>query len=243
MAPVLKLPVEASALALGFRDHISIFYGPPGIGKTTFVNGLSNSTLFLSTDRGTRTMKARRMECHSYGDFLRVLDLLEKPGAPKYELVCVDHVDDLCMMAEAHVCSELGIESLADAGYGKGWKGYKDAIGQIIIRLKRLGTGLVFIAHEAIKTVKLNGVESDRIMPDMSKSAWKLLIPLADIVLYCGSKPFKDPTTGLRVEKRILDCDTRESLYVKDRSNRQKPKAGWELLLPGPFLKSFEKAE
>lgn len=234
-----KLPTAKTAIELKFKDHIAIFYGPPGVGKTTFVNGLSASTFFLSTDRGTRTMAAMRWECSEYGDFLKALDLMEKPGAPKYEIVCVDHVDDLCMMAEHKVCSDLGIESLSDAGYGKGWKAYKDAIGEIIIRLKRLGSGLVFIAHESIKTVKANGLETDRIMPDMSKSAWKLLIPLADLVGHCGFKAFKDPKTGHRVEKRVLKTEPEESLYAKDRTRRKKPTAGWELLESDKFLATF----
>jgi hypothetical protein len=61
-------------------------------------------------------------------------------------------------------------------------------------------------------------METERTMPDLSKSAWKVIVPKCDLVGYCGFKVIKKG--GKRQEIRILETIPREDLYVKDRTNR-----------------------
>lgn len=235
----IVLPTTRSVPTTSLRNYISVFFGQPGIGKTTFVNDLGERVLFLSTDRGTRFLNAMRIECFKFEDFLAVLDALEKGQAKNYDFVAVDHVDDWANMVEAYVLKKLGVEALTDAGYGKGWSVLKKEIVRFMNRIKALGLGIVFVAHEDIKKVKVRGLEIDKCQPLMSKQAWNAIIPLADIVGYCGSTPMKGPD-GKRVEVRTLSTTPREDLYAKDRTRRKRPTGrDWEELNGRKFVATF----
>lgn len=214
-----------------------MFYGPPGIGKTFFVNSLSERVLFLSTDRGTRSQAALRLEIDSIDRLDQVVQKLEATRPCPYDIIALDHVDDFTHLINDEVCTKLGIDSLGDAGYGKGWKLSSDSFYSLIGRIKALKTGLIFICHETIKTVKVSGLEKDRIMPDLSKSSWKILVPLVDLVGFCGWTPVKN-AEGKRVEIRTLTTVPREDLYAKDRTRRVRP-PGIEKLDGKKFMESF----
>ena len=235
----LALPTEPSVLSQLPTDHIMLFYGPPGVGKTTFVNQLGQRVLFLSTDRGTRSIKSLRIEVPTVDKLEAAIDALEAAKSLPYDIICLDHIDDVCHMLADAVCEALGVDALSDAGYGKGWKLFADGLHNVVARLKALNTGLVFICHETIKTIKAQGLETDRTMPDIVKSAWKLLIPLVDLVGYCGFTPVKN-AEGKREEIRTLTTTPREDLYAKDRTLRVRPN-GIEKLDGSKFISTFKK--
>ena len=234
------LPTTKTIPAVKVTEYIQMFYGPPGVGKTTFVNGLAERVLFVSTDRGTRFLSSLRMEINNFQDFLDLFKVLEKTTVKNmYDIIALDHVDDICGMIEDHICEKLGIDALGDIGYGSGWKAYKKAINAVIQRLLRLDTGLVFIAHETIKTIRTKVLETERIMPDLPKSAWKIIIPKCDIVGYCGFRVVK--RAGKKQEIRILETTPREELYCKDRTSRVQPELGYISLSGSEFRASFDK--
>jgi len=236
----MGLPTQKTMFARSARDYIMMIFGPPGVGKTTFVNDFGN-VLILSTDRGTRFMPAQRVECLSWNKFLKTLDALEKPNAPKYDFICVDHADDFADMAEEATCKELNIASLSDADFGKGWKAFKNKIKGFNRRVLRLGTGVVFIAHEDIKEVKTRSLKLNRTMPMLPKTAWKAIIPLADLVGYAGFRSIKQEN-GKRKEVRTIETQPREDLYAKDRTKRDRPSKGYALLDGAEFIKTFDSS-
>lgn len=236
------LPTKKSQMAMVPKDHVSMYYGPPGVGKTTFVNGLSDNVLFISTDRGTRHLNALRKECFSWKQFDRIMDELEEPNAPEYEIICIDHIDDLANMAEDHLLRELKVEDLTDLEWGKGWKAYRRMLRSVVNRIMKLGSGVVFIAHETAKQVKIAGVKKDKILPEMSKSAWKVIVPLTDIVGYCGLKTVKvSDGKGGKVLKeiRFLQTQPDSTVYAKDRTKRAQQERGWDYLDAQKFMDSF----
>lgn len=239
----MALPTRPTRPRATVEQYIQLYYGPPGVGKTTFVDALApGHVLFISTDRGTRHLETMRVEAFDWKSCEAVLRELAAPGAPKYKLICIDHVDDWASMAEAHVCKTLGVDGLGDAGFGKGWKAYRNALEGYTRQLMRLGSGVVFIAHEDSRKVKISGVERDRINPAMSKSAWKVLIPMADVVGYCGItlQKGKGENAGPKmIEVRTVRTQPTETIYAKDRTIRRRPSTGLELLDGSRFIATF----
>lgn len=233
------LPTESTKPATSIKDYLTCFYGPMGVGKTTFVNGMAKNVLFISSDHGTRFLVGKRAEVHNFTEFFAVLKALEAPGAFHYDIICLDHLDDICVFVEDNVCEVMGIEALGDVGYGAGWRAYKKALKAMTQRLLRIGSGVVFITHETIKTIRTSVIETERTMPDLSKSAWKTIMPICDIVGYCGFKTVK--RQGKKEVVRILETTPRESLYCKDRTNRYVSSRGFDFLDSKMFVDSFKK--
>lgn len=234
-----ELPTEPSKSAVSLKDYIIMFFGPPGVGKTTIVNELADRVLFLSTDRGTRFMSAMRLECLDWNQCKARVKALGNGNAKKlYDIIAVDHVDDIANMAEQWVLRELGIRSLADEKWGKGWSMLKKELNTFVTDLKRLDVGIVFISHEITKTVKVNGLEIDKCMPDISKQSWKIIVPLADLVGYCTFRRVKGDD-GKAKEIRVLETTPRLDLYCKDRTDRKRPDRDWEPLDGRKFVKTF----
>lgn len=233
------LPTRKTRPAVKLSQYISMFFGPPGVGKTTFVNKISDSVLFLSTDRGTRFMEAMRVECLDWKAFKSVIEKLKKTGAPEYEYICIDHVDDWARLCENSVCEQLGIKSLSDAEWGKGWKVFKDELYGFLAELKALDIGIIFIAHETTKEVEKAGLKVDVCQPDIPKNAWKAIVPLCDIIGYCGIRPVQK--NGKRVDIRTLETEPKRDLFAKDRSTRKRPSGerNWEILDGHKFLSTF----
>lgn len=237
----VKLPTIKTSISMSIKDSIEMFYGPPGVGKSTFVNDLAEKVLFLSTDRGTRHLSSMRIECLTWQKFEDTIEALHEPKAPKYDIICIDHVDDWASMAEEATCTELDISALSDAGYGKGWKFYKKRMEEQVRKILGVGSGICFIAHEKIMTVKTKIMETQRVMPEMSKSAWKVIVPLADLVGYCGYKTVMVDKGGEKIkqEMRVIYSQPQESIYAKDRTLRSKPEKGWEKLNGKKFAETW----
>lgn len=233
------LPTEPSTVLQSLKDHIMLFYGPPGVGKTSFVHSLADRVLFISTDRGSRFLNAYRAECTTLDEVMTAISEAQQLSEP-FDLVCIDHVDDVARWVESDVCEALGIEALSDADWGKGWSAFNKKMTSVITELKKIDSGLAFIAHESIKTVRMHGIEKEIIMPEMSKRVSKTIIPICDLVGYCGMKRVKDKTSNSMHDIRILQTILDGSIYAKDRTLRRKPKS-YELLDGAAFVATFEQ--
>jgi hypothetical protein len=234
------LPTKKRKVGQKVEDFIMTVFGPPGVGKTTFVDGFADRVFFISTDRGTRHFEALGEEVETFDEILMTLDKLERPGAcDNYDMIAIDHAVDFAAMAARHVCEELEVENLGDAAWSKGWNGYTKAMMDVIARVKALRLGLVFITHEVTKKIETALGTVDKTMPDMDKRTWKAVIPLCDIVAYCGFRTVKKG--GQLVELRTVETTPRESLFAKDRTGRMTHKRGWDLLDGQKFARSFRE--
>jgi len=236
----LKLPTSPSMPTSSVDQYITLWFGPPGVGKTTFVNNLFDRVLFISTDRGTRFLSTMRQEVNDYKSLIATLDALESGGAENYDAVCLDHIDDICDMLEQHVCDTLGIEALDELDWGKGWKAYRQSIQGLVQRLLRLDLAVSFIAHETSRDIEGGAIKITRIQPSMPKSAWKVIIPMCDIVGYCQMERIKQGTK--RVEARVVKTTPSRNIYCKDRTNRHPTSGGSSEPLDGKkFRSSFAR--
>lgn len=220
----ISIRTEPRLVAKKPSDYMFLFFGPPGTGKSTLANNMG-MTFFISTDRGTRFFEAIAEEVNCWEDFDKEVTKLEKwkkkNGALPYDYFAIDHIDDLTDMAQLYICNKLDVESLTDAGHGKGWDLYKRMLRQMINRVKRLDLGIIFICHEEMKNIKINGIETDRILPAMQKSAWKIIVPLVDIVGYVSLHSYQKK--GKRVELVGMQTKASKNIYAKDRTNRNVP--------------------
>lgn len=232
------MPTKPTKDKSAFKQSLSLFYGAPGVGKTTFVNDLTKQkVLFISTDRGTKYLDTMRVECNGWGQLETILTALKK-NSTAYDFICVDHIDDICNMAEVATCEEMNIESLGDADWGKAWKQYETKLRSLVQSLLGLKLGLIFIAHSVIRPIKNRSIEIDTTMPALSKAAGRVIMPMLDIIGHISVRSFKTKE-GKRTEKHIIQTQPKEELYCKDRTDRKKAKQDYEILDADAFLATF----
>lgn len=220
-----------------FTDYISTFYGAAGVGKTSFVHGFSDRVLFISTDRGTRFLPLKgncRQEVNSWADIVAVVEYLQK-NTSQYDMVCLDHVDDIAYYAEEDICNTYDIESADELAHGKYWRDLKKKWRWVIHNIKRTGLGIVFIAHETTKEIKIRGRKINRTMPLIGKTTWKLILPLTDLLGYC----YMEYDVQQKQDIRMLQTQPSDSVDAKDRTVRQKPDSGYEIMDSKHFMKTF----
>lgn len=229
------LPESPSIVAQSPKDLIQMFYGGPGVGKTYFVNKLGK-VLFISTDRGTRNIKAMRVEVSNWRDIELTLDALEKKGSQEYEYVCIDHIDDICLYARMMAAQILKIEHIADAEFGKGWDLMRTYLKNLARRIISLKVGLVMIAHEQQREFITRNMKVDRLEPGLPKAGKEVFIPICDVLGYCCMK--EEIKKGKVKLKRLLTTHPHEEIYCKDRSRRKRTE-DFEPLDADKYLSTF----
>jgi hypothetical protein len=133
---------------------IVLLYGVGGIGKTTLAAEWP-SPLYLPTE-GERSPSDVEMATpgtiESFGELLDIFgELLTTEH--EFKTVIIDAVDGLESLVWAATCERLGVSSIEEPGFGKGyveadaeWKEYLGAIGA----LSRAGINVVQLAHPEI---------------------------------------------------------------------------------------------
>ncbi|EAE0845943.1 ATP-binding protein [Listeria monocytogenes] len=128
-----------------------VFYGPEGIGKTTFASQFPNP-LFIDTEGSTSNMDVARLEKpSSWTMLLQQIDFvkLNKPC----ETLVIDTIDWAERLAIEFVCSRGNKDSITKFGYGEGYIQLEEEFGKFLNRLTDLtevGIHVVLLAHAKI---------------------------------------------------------------------------------------------
>lgn len=144
----------------------------------------------------------------------------EVPKAPVHErprCVAVDTIDRLFQHCMEYVLDELGIDHPSDAEWGKGWAMLSEEFARPFNQaLDWLDLGMIFISHAQTRKVKVRRMEHDMTMPTLGNQPKKIIMRMADVVLYCEY--------GVREDERWLICQPSATLMAGDRTRTLPPK-------------------
>lgn len=65
-----------------------------------------------------------------------------------YETVIIDVIDDVLELMRIAVANSLGVKSLSEAGYGKGYDHYNQATTELVMDLKALPMNVIYISRQ-----------------------------------------------------------------------------------------------
>lgn len=181
----LKLPTAPTLDGASMEEMIWILYGPPGIGKSTFVAQCPGA-LFLSTDPGLRFLSVMKQPVSNWLNFKKIVKALEVERPKVYKALVIDTIDPLFMMARKYVCDKRGIEHPSDEQWGKGYDLVTSEFVLEILKLTKLPYGLFFLDHAKEQESQGRVVKTSKTVPAMHGQAYKALAPLADIIAYYG---------------------------------------------------------
>ena len=137
-----------------------LFYGPPGVGKTTLA-AQCPKPLFLATEPGTALMDGvASVNITDWDDLDEKIKAIETESHG-YATIVVDTVDVLFQMCLKHLCKRHGWNDIGDGAFGKGWRALELEWTERVVRLRNLKNKkgqkllVVFISHERQEMIRV----------------------------------------------------------------------------------------
>lgn len=169
---------------------VSLIYGVDGVGKTSLAAEWPGPILYLPTEGERPPSDVELTTPGTIESFHGLLDIFGELLETEHDFktVIVDSLDGLEALVWAATSQRLGIASIEEAGYGKGyieadteWKEYLAAVSA----LARAGISVVQLAHPEI--VRFDSPTTDpysRYTIKLHKRANALVREQADLVLF-----------------------------------------------------------
>lgn len=218
--------VQSGLLSGGLRY---LFYGPPGVGKSTLGQHAPNP-IFLDIEDGSGRLDVARYPFRDgagghvprlYSEVLEAIQDL-RTNSHDYRTLVIDTLDRLEPLIWAHVVKEeLGkdVGSVEEIPYGKGYNmatGYWRRLCTELDGLKEKGMDVVLVAHSVVRTFQNPmGADYDRYQLALHKAAGPILIEWADVVGFCS---FDEAAAKLGGEKRNKGFSTGRRLIHLERA-------------------------
>ena len=189
------LPTAPRPPATRFSDYCWLFYGAPGIGKTTLASKFPKP-LFLATEDGTKAIESWQQDVSSWQDFEALVEALRNEPHD-FRSVVVDTVDLLYPLCVKSVCDDLGVDHPSDAEWGKGWQTLRNRWATTLNRLRTTKTKdgrqlcVAFISHESQSPIRIKKgrriEETGRfhVTSALSGKAREILHSACDFIIRC----------------------------------------------------------
>ena len=184
----MKFPEEKTKQKRELWQYSWLIYGPPKIGKSTFVSQF-NDPLFIATEDRLRHINAYKIpetgSIKSWDEFLQICNEINKrveAGSFKWKTVVIDTVDNLFSYCSDFVCKREGISDPSDMEWGKGFRAVKNEFFRVISKLNGYDFVLVFISHSADKEIKTRNLNITKTMPSLEKVGRSVVMPMVDII-------------------------------------------------------------
>lgn len=204
------LNIEGNQVPTDAKSYSTFVYGYPKTGKTTFINDLyGEKVLFLATERRHDAIpNAHVINIDSWAEFLKVMKLLKDSKLhEKYDAIALDTVSRFEAYCEQYVLSDLQIEDLSVAAWGKGFSAYNKELEKGLSLIEKSGYTPIFISHAKSETkkvlvseatdeekgvdgatvVKEDGkqyVEYQKTVPDIKTKFFNMINRIADNILF-----------------------------------------------------------
>ena len=185
------MSLSLSSLKSSKNDNppIVLLYGVDGIGKTSLAAEWP-SPLYLPTEGERPPSDVEMATPGTIESLAALLDIFAELLTEEHDFktVIVDSLDGLEPLIWRATCARLGVNSIEEPGYGKGyietdteWGEYLSAVGA----LSRAGINVVQLAHPEI--VRFDSPTTDpysRYQPKLHKRANALVREKADVVAF-----------------------------------------------------------
>lgn len=186
----------------------TMLYGVHGVGKSTWASK-APSPIILNLEDGVADIDCAKTEMiHTLDDFMATLRWLysEKHS---FQTVVIDTLDWLESLIHKEIAKKANKPSIADIGYGAGYKQALSEWDRVMDALdwlrKEKGMGLIALAHAQIKRFDSPESESyDRYQPALHELASAMWQEWCDEVLFASYKVFtRKEDQGFNKERAI----------------------------------------
>jgi signal recognition particle receptor subunit beta len=170
-----------------------VVYGPPKIGKSTFVSAAPNSLLIPTEDRVKHIDCAKTEVVESFSEIMDIFTFLCKKSQHSYQSVIIDTLDWMEPMIHKYVCDNKGFTSLhndkdANVNYGRGLKvhaveGWKVFLQNCDVLRQEADMNIILVAHSMTEKISPPDTDAyDRYTMKLDKNAVALVEEWADVI-------------------------------------------------------------
>ncbi len=212
------LPTEKSKPKVDLRDFTILLYGQPKIGKSTFCSQADHA-LFLATEAGLNSLSVYQVPILTWQDFLAAC---REIAGEKHEFrtIVIDTIDNLYKLCVDHILKKHSIQHQSDLEYGKGYELVNSEFGKRLTSLSLLPYGLIMVSHAVEKEVKTRTGKENRIAPTLPNSARKIVVGMADLVLYVEMTEDRDDQGVIADYHRVIHTKPTTIYEAGDRTGR-----------------------
>ena len=198
----MALPAEKTVPKTDIQDLVTLIYGSPKIGKSTFCAGADNA-LFLATEAGLNFLEVYEQPISSWTGFLDTCREIAK-GEHQFRTIVIDTIDNLYKLCADHVLSKHRVEHQSDLEYGKGWDLVNGELYKKLTALSLLPYGLIMVSHAQEKEVKTRTGKELKIAPTLPGSARKIVLGMCDFILYAEVQEQLDDEQKIVGYERVI---------------------------------------
>lgn len=212
----MVLPAVKTKPTNRFEDQITLIYGAPKVGKSTFCSQFE-SPLFLDSESGLRNLETYNIPISNWQDAMdayAALSEAKKKGELPFKTLVFDTINNFYLMCMEHVCKKNGINHPSDLDYGKGWSMVRIPFTNLMNAFKSLGLGIVYVAHASEKTIKTRKGEYTRFDAAIAGQAYEQIVGSADFILFAQIE------TDANGERRILRTKPCEYWNAGDKTGK-----------------------
>lgn len=214
---MIALPTQKSKPVKTFEDELTLIYGDPKVGKSTFCSKF-DSPLFLDSEGGLRNLETFNIPISSWKDVIDAYNALaaaKKEGKLPYKTLVFDTINNFYTYCMEYVCKEAKIQHPSDLDYGKGWNMVKVPFTNAMNAFRNLGMGVIYVAHSKGTIIKSRTKgEYTRFDASLAGQAYELIVGRCDFILYACIESDGDG------ERRILRTKPCEYWNAGDRTGK-----------------------
>lgn len=180
------LNLQPSVISRDLKGKFVCIYSIPKAGKTSLACQFPKNLLFGFEHGWNAISGAMAVDITKWSDFKLYLRQLEKAELKeKYNTITIDTVGLAWEMCEQYVCTQNGVQKIADIPWGGGYTACKKEFEACLRKITQLGYGLVIIAHSEKRIEKRSDDSEVEILgPAIPKRAYDIVNQLVDIIGY-----------------------------------------------------------
>lgn len=230
------LPTTKTKPTKRFEDMITLVYGAPKIGKSTFCSGYEHA-LFLDSEIGLNNLSTYRVPIDSWETFMETYKELKaqiKEGKCEFRPLVFDTIDNLYQLCMDYVCKKNGFNHPSDLEYGKGWNMVRQQFNLAMSAYRSLGLGVIYVSHAEGTEITTRVGKYTRWDVSMSGQAAKVILPTCDFILF--AHVVKDEKGN---EMRVLETKGSQFWNAGDRTGKLPEQLPFNAK---DFMAAFDKA-
>lgn len=217
----MPLPTTPHVPTIDLASQRLVIYGPPKVGKSTFATQNKDALVIDCDNNGTAFLNCLRVPVFSWDELKKTLGEVAKErqdGNHRFKTIILDTVDGAYQFCRQAVCAANGVaHESEDKAFGRLWDMVKTEWMKMVTYTQSLDVGLWMVSHSTQKEVKISGVKRTVTTTSLSGTAQRMIMALADEIIYIESEEDGSRTLYL-IPQDGLECGGRLARFGLDKN-------------------------